>query len=65
MRASDSAATDARVHELTITRVLDAPREVVFAAWTDARLAVCTVTALFFSSMSVTAVLANSALPRC
>jgi uncharacterized protein YndB with AHSA1/START domain len=39
MRASDSAATDARVHELTITRVLDAPREVVFAAWTDAKQA--------------------------
>ena len=35
MGASDSAAAAARERELTVTRVFDAPREVVFGAWTD------------------------------
>jgi uncharacterized protein YndB with AHSA1/START domain len=35
MDASDSAAAAARELELTVTRVFDAPRELVFAAWTD------------------------------
>jgi len=35
MGASDSAAAEARERELTVTRVFDAPREVVFRAWTD------------------------------
>ncbi|HEY4473203.1 MAG TPA: SRPBCC domain-containing protein [Stellaceae bacterium] len=39
MRASDSAVSDAGQRELTITRVFDAPREVVFAAWTDPKQA--------------------------
>ena len=39
MRASDSAASDAGQRGLTITRTFDAPREVVFAAWTDAKQA--------------------------
>ena len=39
MRASDSAVSDAGQRGLTITRALDAPREVVFAAWTDAKQA--------------------------
>jgi len=39
MRASDSAVSDAGQRGLTITRTFDAPREVVFAAWTDAKQA--------------------------
>src|SRR5437763_5514094 len=39
MRASDDGASSASGHELTVTRVFDAPREVVFAAWTDAEQA--------------------------
>ena len=39
MRASDSAASDAGQRGLTITRTFDVPREVVFAAWTDAKQA--------------------------
>src|SRR5439155_13782185 len=39
MGASDSAAAAARQRELTVTRVFDAPREVVFAAWTDPKQA--------------------------
>src|SRR5260370_23875222 len=35
MGASDSAAVDTRELELTVSRVFDAPRELVFAAWTD------------------------------
>src|SRR5437667_7346301 len=35
MDASDSAAAEGRERELTITRVFDTPRELVFAAWTD------------------------------
>src|SRR5947207_15661949 len=35
MGASDSAAAAAPERELTVTRVFDAPREVVFGAWTD------------------------------
>ncbi len=35
MGASDSVAAAARDRELTITRVFDAPRELVFRAWTD------------------------------
>ena len=32
MGASDNAAAEARERELTVTRVFDAPREVVFRA---------------------------------
>lgn len=39
MRASDSAVSNASQRGLTITRLFDAPREVVFAAWTDAKQA--------------------------
>jgi len=39
MRASDSVASDTAQRELTITRVFDAPREVVFSAWTEAKQA--------------------------
>src|SRR5205085_1918698 len=39
MPASDSAVGEAGQRELTITRTFDAPREVVFAAWTDAKQA--------------------------
>jgi uncharacterized protein YndB with AHSA1/START domain len=39
MRTSDSAVSDAGQRGLTITRVFDAPREVVFVAWTDAKQA--------------------------
>src|SRR5712691_5788344 len=35
MGASDSAAAEGRERELTITRVFDAPRDLVFAAWTQ------------------------------
>ena len=37
---TDAAPVDdlARSHDLTIERTFDAPRDVVFAAWTDARL---------------------------
>ena len=39
MRASDDGTSKASQRELTITRVFDAPREVVLAAWTDAKQA--------------------------
>jgi uncharacterized protein YndB with AHSA1/START domain len=35
MAASDNAATDTGGRELVITRVLDAPRNLVWQAWTD------------------------------
>src|SRR3954467_9605234 len=35
MAANDGAAAELRRRELTVTRVLDAPRELVFGLWTD------------------------------
>lgn len=37
MSASRAASTDTRNRELVISRLLDAPREMVWAAWTDPR----------------------------
>ena len=39
MRGNGGAVSDTTQRELTIMRVFDAPREVVFAAWTDAKQA--------------------------
>jgi uncharacterized protein YndB with AHSA1/START domain len=39
MRENGGAASDTAQRELTITRVFDAPRKIVFAAWTDAKQA--------------------------
>ena len=35
MTRSDTAMSDAATHELVLTRVFDAPRELVFQCWTD------------------------------
>jgi len=39
MRENGGANSDTAQRELTVTRVFDAPRDIVFAAWTDAKQA--------------------------
>ena len=38
MAAKAEGTRESAEHQLVITRVLDAPREVVFKAWTDPKL---------------------------